>query len=381
MAPTEHDDGEEEVTPGVKAFMRGQLFLKQGKAVNAVKKLREALEHEDGRTFDTHLILAEALWQVSGGKGTDHALPHYEAATKLAVEAGDQSKEAMVSLGHGFALTQLGRTDDARTCLERAKKLAELEGNGDAMRFVDQMLEQLGGEVKPMDGPEGIRLTWSQFAKAVAAQKPAVLFLRGTLDFAVGEESEKGINKMKEARSTTVEVVDVCNPGDNVPEGLQGVANSEHLTFPQLYVLGEEVEKWMDLEAAALEKMLRDAGVPEPKAEPCHGTGAFAEGLEPWEVALVELVSQMGLGEWPKLTEALVEKGFGEDLDKCGFYQSRAEAVEVEWQRLAPLVKDKLENQPEMPCGHSCDTCPTRHDCQLHDAIDGKVKDIEDLMG
>lgn len=173
----------------------------------------------------------------------------------------------------------------------------------------------------------------------------------------------------------------MCNPGDNVPEGLQGVANSEHLTFPQLFVLGEEVEKWMDLEAAVLEKMLRDAGVPEPKAEPCHGTGAFAEGLEPWEVALVELVSQMGLGEWPKLTEALVEKGFGEDLDKRGFYQSRAEAVEVEWQRLAPLVKDKLENQPEMPCGHSCDTCPTRHDCQLHDAIDGKVKDIEDLLG
>lgn len=57
-----------------------------------------------------------------------------------------------------------------------------------------------------------------------------------------------------------------------------------------------------------------------------------------------------------------------------------AAALEAAWKRLAPLVREKLEKQTEMPCGHSCATCPTRHDCQLHDAVDGGgLRDMEDL--
>lgn len=369
---------------GLRALYLGQQFLKQGKPQQAVELLQKALEEPECKTVDTHLVLAEALWQAAGSKGTDEALPHYEAAAVLATEAGDASKQGMVALGHGFALSQLGKKQAAREQLGEARRLAEADGNMNAVRFVDQLLGQLGEEAKPaVDGAEAIRATWRQFATAVAAEKPAIVFLQGTMAKSLGEETQRGVSKLRAAGCTGLEVVDVCNPGDGFPDGLHSVADTGHLSFPQLYISGKEVESWLDLEPEALRELLSEAGAPlgEPNAaEPCHGTGAFAEGLEPWEVALVELVSQKGAGDFEKLAEVLCEKGFGDALksEECG---SRAEAVELAWQRLAPLVRDKLETQPEMPCGHSCSTCPTRHDCQLHDAVgDGKgIKDIEDL--
>lgn len=329
--------------------------------------------------MDARLVLAEALWQSAGSGGTDKALPHYEAAAALAAAAGDTSKEAMVALGHGFALTQLRRLAAARDRLEHARKLAEIDGNAGAVQFVERLLQQTQSQeaAGPGDEAEATLATWRHFAEALATDKPAVLFMRGTLAAPLDEASLQGATKLRAAGCVGIEVVDVCDPGKDVPEGLQAISDSAHLRFPQLFVAGADVPGWLDLPPDALRQRLSEAGVAlgEAPEEPCHGAAAFAEGLEAWEVALVELVSQDGAGQWASLAEKLRAR-IGADGERGGGLGP--EAVEAAWQRLAPVVKQKLETQLEMPCGHSCSTCPTRHDCQLHDAVGG-ARDIEDL--
>mmetsp|Transcript_130009 Transcript_130009/g.417363 ORF Transcript_130009/g.417363 Transcript_130009/m.417363 type:complete len:394 (-) Transcript_130009:56-1237(-) len=384
--PAGHDCGRGGApTDGAGALEAGQRCLKEGDAAGAVAHLEEALLRPGGDCVDARLLLAEALWQETGGKGTENALPHYERAGELAAEAGDTSKQAMVALGHGFALTHLGRAKDAVEVLSRARALAEADGNPEAVRFVERLMEQAqtlaveGAQPMAADGQEAVRVTWRHFAEAKVSSKLAVLFMRGTLHSPLDEESQRGVSKLRAAGCVSLEVVDVCNPGADVPEGLQAISNSIHLTFPQLFIAGVECEAWLgaELSADALRERLGAAGVElgKPHEEPCHGTGAFAEGLEPWETALVQLVSQHGAADWALLGSKLLDQGH-EVPNEVG---DAAEAIRVAWERLAPLVKEKLQDQPEMPCGHSCNTCPTRHDCQLHDAVGDAPRDIEDL--
>mmetsp|Transcript_53279 Transcript_53279/g.152714 ORF Transcript_53279/g.152714 Transcript_53279/m.152714 type:complete len:394 (+) Transcript_53279:136-1317(+) len=385
-APVGHDCGQgEAAADGAGALEAGQRCLKEGDAAGAVVNLEEALLRPGGDCVDARLLLAEALWQETGGKGTEKALPHYERAGELAAEAGDTAKQAMVALGHGFALTHLGRAKDAVEVLSRARALAEADGNPEAVRFVERLMEQAqtlaveGAQPLAADGQEAVRVTWRHFAEAKVSSKLAVLFMRGTLHSPLDEDSQRGVSKLRAAGCVSLEVVDVCNPGADVPEGLQAISNSIHLAFPQLFIAGVECEAWLgaELSADALRERLGAAGVElgKPHEEPCHGTGAFAEGLEPWETALVQLVSQHGAADWALLGSKLLDQGH-KVPNEVG---DVAEAIRVAWERLAPLVKEKLQDQPEMPCGHSCNTCPTRHDCQLHDAVGDAPRDIEDL--
>uniref|UniRef100_A0A7S1L771 Uncharacterized protein n=1 Tax=Alexandrium catenella TaxID=2925 RepID=A0A7S1L771_ALECA len=377
MAPTEEGDGAA-AGAAAAAFERGQQALRAGDLPCAIEHLESSLRCDGGETIDTHLLLAEALWQSSQGAGTEKALPHYEAAASLARSSGDSTKEGMVALGHGFALSQLGRAAEARERLTYAKELAQADGNEPAVQFLDKMLSQAAEP--PAAGADAVRRTWRQFSETVAAGKPAVLFARGGLAAPADAEALRGAKLLRAAGCSKLEVVDVLEPGPSVPDGLQGLADSPHLAFPQLFVAGGELEAWLEVPAAELRERLAAAGVPlgEPgsdEPEPCHGTSAFAEGLEPWEVALVELVSKDGASDWAAKAACLKEKGFGGEQ---GGPEPEAALLEAAWERLAPVVREKLEKQPEMPCGHSCSTCPTRHDCQLHDAV-GHVRDIEDL--
>lgn len=372
------------------AFTRGQRCLTEGNAAAAVKHLEEAVLVAGGDTVDARLLLAEALWQETGGKGTDRALRHYERAGELAAAASDTSKQAMVALGHGFALMQLGLGGAAVEVLGRAKGFAAKDGNPQAVLFVERLLEQAQslpaeGAPSPADGERSIRSTWRHFAEAKAAGKAAVLFMRGTLAHPLDESSQRGVTKLRAAGCAKLLVVDVCDPGADVPEGLQAISSSTHLVFPQLFISGEECQAWLEpeLAAEALRERLGQAGVElgEPHEEPCHGTGAFADGLQPLETALVQLVSQHGTTDWALLAEKLRGQGHEEQLlASAGQHvPDAAAAVELVWEKLAPIVKEKLESQPEMPCGHSCNTCPTRHDCLLHDAVGDAPRDIEDL--
>lgn len=363
----------------------GQRALMSGDASAAVTHLKKEVERDGGSTIDAHLLLAEALWQESGSNGTELALPHYEAAAKLARESGDTSKEGMVALGHGFALVQLGRVDKAREQLGHAQQLAAADGNVEAAAFAQKLIDQAAAPAPA--GPEATQETWLQFAEAIASAKPVVLFLRGSLEQPADAASRSAVARLRAAGCSTPEHLDVLASA-SVPAGLASVATSPHLAFPQLFLAGRAVgDAWESLPVDALRERLEVAGASlgemraleeceaevAPSAEPCHGSH-FAEGLEPWETALVELVATDGDGAWSKKARQLAAKGFaGEDGDT----ELDPEEIEAAWQRLKPLVKEKLKSQPDMPCGHSCNTCPTKHDCQLHDAVD---VDMEDLV-
>lgn len=348
----------------------GRARLAAGDAQGAVKLLEAALEQPDGDSLDLRLVLAEALWQQAGPAGTDRALPHYEAALAFAQKAGDTSKEGMVALGHGFALAQLGRATAARERLLHAEVLAKSDGNEGAARFARQMLERVGSE---MSAPQE---AWEQLVKAAAASNPLVLFMRGSLDAPADHASLKGCSLLRAAGCGTLEVIDVSADGP----GVARIADLSDLTFPQLWVGGVELKGWLDLPPAKLRERLAAAGIElgdEPAPEPCHGGSALADGLASWEARLVELVAQEGLGSWEGKHAQLAQLP-ASDTDRSPLPAGGA-ALEAAWLKLAPAVRERLEHQPEMPCGHSCSTCPTRHDCQLHDAVGAPIRDIEDI--
>eukprot|EP00438_Fugacium_kawagutii_P025038 Skav224644 [mRNA] locus=scaffold4300:24577:25077:+ [translate_table: standard] len=162
--------------------------------------------------------------------------------------------------------------------------------------------------------------------------------------------------------------VNVSETGPELPGGLQTLSTLS-VKLPQLYLKGVLVENWLQLDTRALRNLLADAGAnlrPE-ESEPCHGV--FSDGLDDWQIRLIDSISKTGLGDWDFKAKEL----------RTEFNDSPATGQKLEeaWKNLAPLVRGKLEEQQEMPCGHSCNTCPTKHDCQLHDAVG--VRDIEDL--
>jgi len=361
----------------------GRSCLQSGDHAAAIRHLEEALQSPGGDSVDVRLLLAEALWQQSlGGPGSEKALPHYEAAVSLAHSAGDSSKEGMVSIGYGFALLQLGHADAARRHLTKARTLAENGGNQEAVAFADLLLLQVGAPVPT--GEEAVHEAWASFTHSVTSGKPVVIFMRGTLAAPADRSSLEAAARLRAAGCRHLEVVDVCVPGANVPDGLSNLSDSVHLTLPQLYLSGAALEGWLDLPTAELRETLLAAGVAlgelpteAGETQPCHGTAAFSAGLKPWEVALVELISQSGANDWPAKAKRLSELSPPEGSTSVWPTLDVADVEEL-WHRLAPIVRAKLEMQVEMPCGHSCSTCPTRHDCHLHHEVEG-IRDIEEL--
>ena len=109
-----------------------------------------------------------------------------------------------------------------------------------------------------------------------------------------------------------------------------------------------------------------DPDAPEVK----HCEGGFAD-LSPLDAALVEIIAKEGVGDW-KTKAAVLRKREG----KFGSAEVSASGLKERWSALAPKVATKLAKNPEMPCGHTCGTCPERDACKLHDALE----DMEDLV-
>ena len=90
------------------------------------------------------------------------------------------------------------------------------------------------------------------------------------------------------------------------------------------------------------------------------------------ESLLVQLVARDGSGMWQDKAAELSSTHRVDGTSLSG------EEVESRWDEIAPRVKERLlEIEQERECGHTCATCPTRHDCQLHEAVG---IDIEDLV-
>eukprot|EP00927_Polykrikos_kofoidii_P075141 TRINITY_DN71208_c0_g1_i1.p1 TRINITY_DN71208_c0_g1~~TRINITY_DN71208_c0_g1_i1.p1 ORF type:complete len:411 (-),score=78.52 TRINITY_DN71208_c0_g1_i1:34-1227(-) len=364
---------------------RGKLCLSVGDIDAAIMHLEAALHSEEGAgsaLIELHLLLADCVWRQAGPQGTEAALPHYEAAMKLAEAAGDNSQCGMIAIGHGCALNSLGRPAEARERLRYAKELAESSGHLQCAAFAQRMLEQAsGGESAQKTEEELMRETWGQFAESASAGKSVVLFLCGTTSAPGDIPSRRGVEKLLSVGCPTVEYVDATSSSEALPEGLSGNFFAAHLQLPHLYLRGTNLDGWLDMGVGELRGHLAASGVdlrdPPEHEEPCHGSAAFSEGLEPWEVALVELVSKEGTGDWTGKAQSLAGlRVSGDDSELGPPKVVDAPAIEAAWRRLAPIVRKKLESQPEMPCGHSCSTCPTRHDCQLHEAVAGDIEDL-----
>ena len=336
---------------------RAAQLLGEGNPAAAIECLNGSLGTLD---LDGHLLMAEALWTQAGPGGTRESLKHYEAAEAAAVANGDVSKQAAVVLGHGWALLQL-KDPSAGKKLALARTLALEDGNSAAVDFVDSLLKQA-------DSSDSSEATWTAFVTAYITSDQPVFFMCGTIQEPLDEASALGVARLKEAGVKAIKSVNVSETGPEFPGGLQTLS-SLSIKLPQLYLKGAVAENWMELDLKALQNLLVDAGanLRSEGAEPCHGV--FAEGLEDWQVRLIDLISKTGLGDWD--SKAL-------ELSDFSGSPKTGEELKEAWNKLAPTVKDKLEEQQEMPCGHSCNTCPTKHDCQLHDAV-GEVRDIEDL--
>ena len=79
---------------------------------------------------------------------------------------------------------------------------------------------------------------------------------------------------------------------------------------------------------------------------------------------LVELVAKTGLGSWEDKRMALAER-IGPKA-----WALTAVQLEAKWAEIAPTVEAKLREQPTMPCGNTCGTCPTKHTCHLEGIFD-----------
>eukprot|EP00928_Gymnodinium_smaydae_P038540 TRINITY_DN26568_c0_g1_i1.p1 TRINITY_DN26568_c0_g1~~TRINITY_DN26568_c0_g1_i1.p1 ORF type:complete len:339 (-),score=92.33 TRINITY_DN26568_c0_g1_i1:116-1132(-) len=97
---------------------------------------------------------------------------------------------------------------------------------------------------------------------------------------------------------------------------------------------------------------------------PCEG-GGLPEGASELERELVALVAKSGAGSWEAKASQLCSQGLATD----------AASLERMWRELAPTLRKVVEQDAPMSCGHSCSSCPTRQDCQVHTAL----KDLEDL--
>lgn len=119
---------------------------------------------------------------------------------------------------------------------------------------------------------------------------------------------------------------------------------------------------------AIAEKLGRAVDVKDCSA-PCEG--GLPEDSSELEKELVALVSRGGAGGWEVKAKTLRGKG----LTGADGSELTAASLEALWGALAPKIQKVIDADAPMACGHSCSTCPTRHDCQVHAAL----KDIEDL--
>jgi len=106
-----------------------------------------------------------------------------------------------------------------------------------------------------------------------------------------------------------------------------------------------------------------------PCSAPCEG--GLPEGASVLERELVALVALDGAGSWESKAAALRTK---ESLKDYSDDISRG-SLQTLWEKLKPKLQTMIGADEQMSCGHSCSTCPTRQDCQVHDSL----KDIEDL--
>lgn len=109
------------------------------------------------------------------------------------------------------------------------------------------------------------------------------------------------------------------------------------------------------------------AAVHELESKPCDVVPEEF-GFSVAEQTLVRLVAQSGATDWGSIACKMSEAG--------GSWS--ASETESLWKAVESRVRDMLESNATMDCGHSCSNCPTKDTCKLHDSVQ-PLPDLEDL--
>mmetsp|Transcript_72325 Transcript_72325/g.211924 ORF Transcript_72325/g.211924 Transcript_72325/m.211924 type:complete len:337 (-) Transcript_72325:84-1094(-) len=335
--------------------------------------------------------------------------------------AGGLAQHLEAAKAHAAA----GRKAEAQRSYEKACKRAQLSGCADPLEracallsYASYVLQEEGTWPLVEDkGPDELLLSALEIARGAKQRSRALegqlLFLRSKALFARPRRDAACLDAAMEARFEAAEVLRQASvealqwpvkevrsllerlketdgsgqllsleelPARLRREGLGGGAEVEQevaALFSQWAVPTPDgeglavtafLQNFLEI-AETLDRLDVKAVDAEPCSAPCEG--GLPEGSSALEKELVALISQHGAGAWEAKAKALQDKGLrgpeGDQLD--------AASVQSLWTALGPKLQKVVDADETMACGHSCSTCPTRHDCQVHTAL----RDIEDL--
>ena len=264
------------------------------------------------------------------------AITSYDAAIVEARAAGNAEREGSLSLAKGVALLQ---------------QLAQQQQQ-------EQELEHSPEQSAEAEAAKGAALRCLARARAIAAaggHNAQVQFV----DMIVRRE---GLLPLVNASTIAADGV-TCTDADG--------AHAECSSASHAATIAGWAEK--AAAAAAAAAAATSGGDDQRRAAQWHAAH---------DVALVRLVSRLGVRDWSAVAAALPREVVGDDDDDVPSLPVDAAspaALAARWAVLRPGVRDAIRRSEEegetLGCGHACATCPTRVDCKLHDVVD-----LEDVV-
>jgi len=320
-----------------KSVQKGAEHVSAGRRAQAEKVYADALSsvHADSKSSNAilvgaltlgyaNIILDKGGWPTLNGKDLDKLL----ADSIEAARAGKQRSRALES--------QLVFTRSRALLAKPGIGSAELDA-GVKLRFEAIELQQEGAVEEIPWTLESVR---SRFDKELKKEQEFKYLSHEELaaqlsSFAQSEEVAAGVEILFTAWAT-----------------------ASSTTGEPVITLKEFLERFIAI-AGKVERSV-DA---KPCAAPCEG-GLPGDASE-LEKELVALISKEGANSWDSKAATLQTKGF----------EVTASTLKSTWQNIAPKIKKTVDADQPMACGHSCSTCPTKDECQVH----GALKDIEDM--
>mmetsp|Transcript_33116 Transcript_33116/g.80458 ORF Transcript_33116/g.80458 Transcript_33116/m.80458 type:complete len:361 (+) Transcript_33116:53-1135(+) len=349
----------------------------------------------DEKEFAKYLASADGRWQKGDRDG---CIKQYERALKIARVLKDEEKEGMVLMGLGFTMLRIDSLEFKREGIDHmkaAKKIAIKRNERAQVAFVENIILKSEAQLRKKERTDKKKLkgtksspipeaedVWEAVVKGLVIKAGVMFFMKGTPEKPMCTYSLQALQTLDKI-GLKFETYNVMKANSGIHKALKKQGN--WATFPQLYVNGLLFGGNDVIQGLAEDDMLKEelakAGVPKegfgnprercsPEAGVCssENLGSLGVELDELEEELLLLISKEGTGNWNSLAATLEAK--------CGRKLS-AEELKRRWTAIAPVIRSKVEEQAKMKCGHSCFTCPTRHECKLHETLD---QDIEDLV-
>eukprot|EP00912_Choanoflagellata_sp_UC4_P002332 UC4_evm1s1464 len=290
----------------------------------------------NNESVDQMLMNAETEWQ-QGNIARSTSL--FDSALDIVRASGDKSREGIILLGKGVALSSTGdRSMIAKgvQCIEQSRKIAQEDGQASQVHFATTMIEQITMGLKVEDddsknenkkNPEDAIVipsknavshkdTVSAFVENLVKRSHFILLLKGTRDKPQCSHSKYVIQKLS-SLGAQFDEFDVLCLDVSIKEALKAFA--QWPTFPQLWIGGElvggaDVVRQLE-EERSLIKFLEEKGVtflPLPTSSTCNDekyndqilcSRLTKKQLDSFsftadEQALIDMIAKNGATDW-----------------------------------------------------------------------------------